>query len=102
MQLRPGLRLASAVCDTTIVVVRAPSTDVDLRCGGAAMVAFAPDVTRDGEPDPQHAGGTAVGKRYASAAGNLEVICTSPGAGSLSVGEEPLPLLAAKPLPSSD
>ena len=36
MQLKPGLRLESATCDTQVVVVKAPKdvADVDVRCGG--------------------------------------------------------------------
>ena len=37
MELKPGQRLASAVCDTEVVVVKAPAADVDLRCGGHPM-----------------------------------------------------------------
>ena len=39
MELKPGLRLESATCDTQVVVVRAPkeATDVDVRCGGHPM-----------------------------------------------------------------
>ena len=39
MQLRPGVRLESATCDTQVVVVKAPkdNPDVDLRCGGEPM-----------------------------------------------------------------
>ena len=35
MDLKPGTRLASAVCETEVVVVKAPAADVDLRCGGS-------------------------------------------------------------------
>ena len=30
MELRPGLKLASAVCDAQVVVVRAPAGDVEV------------------------------------------------------------------------
>jgi hypothetical protein len=46
--------------------------------------------------------GTALGKRYVSAAGDLELLCVKPGKGSLSVGGTPLALKEAKQLPSSD
>jgi hypothetical protein len=38
VQLRAGARLESVVCETQAIVVKAPSVDVDLRCGGQAMV----------------------------------------------------------------
>ena len=36
--LKPGLRLRSAVCATEIVVLRAPPSEVELTCGGMAML----------------------------------------------------------------
>lgn len=38
MNVKPGMRLRSAVCETEVVVVRAGDADVDLRCGGHPMV----------------------------------------------------------------
>jgi len=52
--------------------------------------------------DAGAAGGTALGKRYVSAAGDLELLCVKPGKGSLAVGDTPLALKEAKQLPSSD
>ena len=46
--------------------------------------------------------GTLLGKRYAHEASGLEVLCTKPGEGGLTVGTDPVPVKAAKPLPSSD
>jgi hypothetical protein len=46
--------------------------------------------------------GSAVGKRYVDDELGLEVLCTKSGAGALAVGEHPLGLKSAKPLPSSD
>ena len=48
------------------------------------------------------ADGTLMGKRFADEDLGLEVLCTKPGAGSLSVGETLLQVKGAKPLPSSD
>ena len=102
MQLRPGLRLESATCDTQVVVVRAPkeAPDVDLRCGGAPMREL-------GSPDERVAAtttgeATLLGKRYADEELGLEVLCTKGGDGALTVGDEPLLVKGAKPLPSSD
>jgi hypothetical protein len=101
MQLKPGTRLQSAVCDTQVVVVRVPADDVDLRCGGHPMVAVGAAVERVA-PAAGFDGGTLMGKRYASEERGLEVLCSKAGAGALSVGDELLPLKDAKPLPASD
>ena len=102
MQLRPGLRLESATCDTQVVVVKAPKdvTDVDVRCGGVPMceIGAAGDRTPiAGEGDP-----TLLGKRYADEELGLELLCTQGGDGALSIGDTPLLVKGAKPLPSSD
>ena len=46
--------------------------------------------------------GTLIGKRYVNAAGDLELLCTEPGAGTLAAAGAPLTVKGAKPLPSSD
>ena len=46
--------------------------------------------------------GTQIGKRYINEAGDLEVLCTKPGDGSLAAGGATLTIKGAKPLPSSD
>lgn len=102
MKLRAGLRLRSTVCATEVVVVRAPVGDLDLRCGGRPLMPMDTDAPSGETMDPAHQGGTQLGKRYASEAFGVEVLCTKPGTGSLSVGDDPLPLKEAKPLPSSD
>jgi hypothetical protein len=56
----------------------------------------------ESEPDPAWSGGTLLGKRYGRDDLGLEVLCTKPGAGSLSVGGQPLETAHAKPLPASD
>ena len=38
MQLKPGTRLKSTTCASEVVVVKAPSDDIDVRCGGQPMV----------------------------------------------------------------
>lgn len=101
MNMRVGLRLRSAVSDTEIIVVRAPDDDVDLRCGGVSMVDAAGGPT-DGEADPEFAKPTLLGKRYVDADQGLEVLCTKGGDGQLSIGDQPLRVKEAKPLPSSD
>ena len=102
MELRPGLRLESATCNTQVVVVRAPKdvSDVDVRCGGQPMREIGAGGDRlaiAGEGDA-----TLLGKRYADDDLGLELLCTQGGDGSLSVGVAPLLVKGAKPLPSSD
>jgi hypothetical protein len=100
------MRLRSVVCSTEVLVIRAPEEALDVRCGGAAMVAL--EAAPESEAGPQGgsvpalAEGTKTGKRYASEAHGLELLCTKAGQGSLSVGDERLETKAPKPLPSSD
>lgn len=102
MQLKAGARVRSAVCETEVVVVRAPADDVDLWCGGVPTLAIASAPSPGGIPVPGQDGGTLLGKRYCHDATGLEVLCTKSGAGTLSVAGEPMGLQQAKPLPSSD
>jgi hypothetical protein len=97
-----GARLRSTVCETEVIVVRSPGGDLDLRCGGHPMVAKDVEALSAGGPKVGFDGGTAVGKRYADQEGGLELLVTKAGAGSLSVGDDPLPVKDAKPLPASD
>ena len=100
MQLKPGVRLESVTCATQVVVVRAPGDDVDLRCGGEPMQ----DIGAGGERKPMAGTGdpTLTGKRYADEDLGVELLCTKAGEGWLSIGDEPLLVKGAKPLPSSD
>jgi hypothetical protein len=102
LELRPGSRLRSAVDATEVVVVKPPAGPVDLRCGGHPMVPLGSEAGAGAAPSPDHADGTLLGKRYVDADQTLEVLCTKPGDGSLSIGDEPLQTKEAKPLPASD
>lgn len=102
MELHPGLRLESTTCDAQVVVVKAPKGggDVDLRCGGEPMRELGTGGARlTGAPDGEPA---QLGKRYEDPELGLEVLCTQGGEGALSIGDRPLALKGAKPLPSSD
>jgi hypothetical protein len=99
---KAGLRLSSVVCETEVIVIKAPKEEVDLRCGGEPMVELADTADRSGTPATPHDAGTLIGKRYALADPAVEVLCTKAGAGSLSIGEVALPAKEAAPLPSSD
>jgi hypothetical protein len=110
MGLRPGSRWSSSRGGTEVVVVRAPGEEVTLQCSGAAMVAAegagpsgrerADGSTAAGDPssEPQ----VLLGKRYEGVDVGIEVLCTKPGPGPLSVGGVDLVEKGAKPLPSSD
>lgn len=101
-QIKPGTRLRSAVCASEVMVVAAPKdAEVDLCCGGAAMLDVGAEPTGDA-PSPDFATGTQLGKRYVNEAGTLEVLCTKPGDGSLSADGAALTIKGAKPLPASD
>jgi hypothetical protein len=102
MELKPGSRWKSAVCDTEVVIVKAPAVPATLECGGQALGPR--DQQRDpaAAPSPEHASGSQVGKRYVDEETGLEALCSKSGAGSLSIAGRPLTLKDAKKLPSSD
>jgi hypothetical protein len=100
--LKPGLRLKSAVCTTEVMVIRSPGAEALITCGGVEMLGATEAVPPGGKPDPAHAQGSLIGKRYVDAAEDLELLCTKGGAGSLSVDGAPLGIKQAKALPSSD
>lgn len=100
-QLKAGTRMRSNVCATEVMVVMAPDGDAELSCGGAAMIGIADDPA-GGSVAADASDGTQMGKRYTNEAGDLEVLCTKPGEGSLASGGTALKIKGAKPLPSSD
>jgi hypothetical protein len=102
MPLKVGTRLRSAVCSTEVIIVRAPSDDVALACGGAAMMQQGEDAPAGASIDSSLSGGSPLGKRFASDDLGLEVLVTKAGDGTLTVNGEPLPLKEAKALPTSD
>jgi hypothetical protein len=99
---KAGTRLKSAVCDTQIMVLRVPAAELDLRCGGAEMLAMDASPPAGAALDPAFAAGTATGKRYVDSAESMEFLCTKGGEGSLSLGAVALEIKQAKALPSSD
>ncbi|MGA4788956.1 hypothetical protein [Nocardia sp. AB354] len=98
--LRPGEQLASTVCGTKVVVVRAPAdASPVLTCGGSPLVPAAsapPAAPAAAEPV------TLIGKRYVDAADSVELLCTSSGSGELRCDGTPMTIKAAKALPASD
>jgi hypothetical protein len=99
--VKNGTRLQSQVDDTQVIVVKSADSLDDLRCGGTPMVELGSQKDVGGDIDAKFADGTVMGKRYVDDAG-AEVLVTKAGKGSLSVGETPLVLKEAKPLPASD
>jgi hypothetical protein len=102
MKLRPGQKLHSAVCDAQVVVVRAPATEVEIGCGGAPLLDDGQDAGGAAALDPSLGDGPLLGKRYADEELGLELLCTRPGKGALTIDGRPLLVKGAKPLPSSD
>jgi hypothetical protein len=102
MELKAGSRWRSAVCDTEVVVVRAPSGTPTLECGGQPMIPHDAERPAGGAVDAAFANGTQMGKRFADPESGIEVLATKGGDGSLSLDGQLLALKDAKPLPSSD
>lgn len=82
------------------MVVKVSGPDLDIRCGGAPMEPSSPKVVTSGDPKAPFDSGTLVGKRYEL--DGLELLCTKAGAGSLSLGDQPIGTQEAQQLPSSD
>ena len=98
MQTKPGLKLRGTTCSTEIVVVRPATGDVDIACCDEPMTDAETDV-RDSAPSPD---GILLGKRYADEATGLEVLCTKPGPGPMTVDGREVEVKGPKPLPASD
>jgi hypothetical protein len=102
MEIKPGSRWKSAVCEAQMVVVRPPKTPGELQCGGAAVIDLADPATPSGAVSTEHAKGVLIGKRYTDEESGIEVLGAKAGAGSLAFDGRPLVLKEAKPLPASD
>ncbi len=100
--LKAGTRAKCASCDTEIMAVRSPPDALLLACGGAEMVAMDAAKTPGAHAAAGDLPGTLLGKRYVTAAGDVELLCTKGGKGQLSVNGEALSVKETKPLPSSD
>ena len=101
MQLKPGLRLKSAVCAGEFIVVRSPKDAVDLRCGGHPVTTA--DAAGDKlTPTAGTDAGAPMGKRYADDAVGLELLVTKAATGALALGDTLLEQKGAKALPASD
>ena len=101
MQLKPGMRFRSQVCQTEVVVVKA-AQDGLLTCGGVPVVPLDRSVDPDAVLSLGHSGGTLLGKRYTDDSNGVEILCVKAGEGSLGLDGEQLTIKTAKALPSSD
>ena len=99
--IKTGTRLKSQVCDTEVIVIKAGDGLNDLRAGGVPMRELGSDADGGAVLDPKFSDGNVMGKRYVDDSG-AEVLVTKAGAGTLSIGEVPLSIKEAKPLPASD
>ena len=102
MELKPGSRWRSGVCDTEVVVVRPPKGAVALECGGHPMTLLNAPRPEGLSIAGEHSAGSQAGKRYADEETGLEVLCSKAGQGSLAVNGRPIQAKEAKKLPSSD
>lgn len=102
MELRPGQKLHSAVCDAQVVVVRAPGKAVEVCCGGAPLLDDGQEPGGSAALDATLGEGPLIGKRYADEDLGLELLCIRAGKGALTVDGRVLGVKGAKPLPSSD
>ena len=106
--LKPGSRWRSAVCESEVIVVRAPSAPVLLCIGGAPVLAASSerptgtDRPTGSAPDRALAAGTLLGKRYTDEVSGLEVLCTRSGEGAITVAGRPATIMAPRKLPASD
>lgn len=64
MDLKPGTRWASQVCDTEVIVVRISTTEVTLECGGHPMTPVGAERSSDLALDFSYAQGSPIGKRF--------------------------------------
>jgi hypothetical protein len=97
--------LVSATDTTAVIVIKASADDVVLTCGGVAMAAESESAGPDNPnsaPPEGHDDGTRLGKRYESANGAVELLCTKAGTASLAVDDVPMTLKAVRALPASD
>lgn len=99
-QLKPGLKLSSAVCSAEVMVIKAGG-DAELTCGGVPMAG--PGESSGGaEADQALMTGCQIGKRYVNEDQSVEILCVKGGDGTLAVNGTPLVIKEAKKLPSSD
>lgn len=80
--LRAGDRLRSRIDTTELLVVRAPATDVTIRCGGQPMDVQQIELVTDSADAHSERGN--FGRRYRAADADLEVLVIGGGHADLS------------------
>ena len=103
MKPRPGQALASTVDSTTVLVVRAPGSEISLTCAGVEM--WDPKsggACPAGEADPAQLTGTQMGKRYADERVGLELTVHEARQRNHRGQRRPACPLGPKLLPASD
>jgi hypothetical protein len=102
VKLTVGLRLRSQVGTTEAIIIRAPSGDVTLTCGGQPMI-LSGGSPQEGLPPAETAQSeTPIGKRYSDTGPSIELLVTKAGSGEFALNGDRLRLKEAKPLPASD
>jgi len=99
MELKPGLRLKSAVCEAEVMVIKAAAGN-ELTCGGEALVEQV--LEQKAAANEAHMHGCVIGKRYVNEAQSIELLCIKSGEGSLYYNGDELMTKDTKKLPSSD
>jgi hypothetical protein len=102
MQLKPGSRWTSAVCDAQVIVIRPPAQDVVLACGGAPMAAVGEAAGAETRLTAAADGAATIGKRYVDEPTGIELLCSKGGLGALTIDGRPVTLKEPKKLPASD
>jgi hypothetical protein len=99
--LAVGTHLHGSVGSAEVIVVRAPSSPIEVLYSGQPLLAAGE--TSDSSATEEASGtGTQLGKRYVHDESGLELLCVKPGAGELTIDGAVLPLKSAKQLPASD
>lgn len=99
-EIKPGLRLKSAVCSGEAMIVK--GSGVELTCGGVPMLGVDEDAPEGATANPDHMFECLIGKRYVNAEETIEVLCVKAGEGSFGVDGQMLMGKETKRLPSSD
>jgi hypothetical protein len=84
-KLAPGTRLVSTRCSTQVIVVRAPSSLVQITCGSEPMEVLGATEPRPLGAVPPGASSVEAGKHYRDPQSGLELLCTLAGAGPIAV-----------------
>jgi hypothetical protein len=101
MFVKSGERLRSQVSEVQVIVLKAPDHEIELTCGGQAMIDV--NATPASPAATDVSGATVLGKRYRfDGDGAVEVLVTRAGAGTLAIDGVDLVVAETKALPASD